>query len=115
MLHSELTTAGAPTARNAFDTPMNSYCNRAVSRAANYSALSGRSLPSRDTLAAIVIAWAPDGFAEVPVWNKERSRCERDLALRLRRMSEAPTPLQHRKNPLVRAAIRPNKELPLQD
>lgn len=52
-----------------------------ASRAAIYSALSGRTLPSRETLAAMVIAWSPDGANDIPNWNERRSNYEHALSI----------------------------------
>jgi hypothetical protein len=63
--------------------------NNRVTRAAIYSALSGRTLPSRGTLTVMVSAWSPIGVADLGIWNERRSQCERDLSLR--RESSPPT------------------------
>lgn len=55
-----------------------------VSRAAIYSALSGRTLPSRETLKIMVLTWSPAGAVDLAAWNERRSQCERELALRHR-------------------------------
>lgn len=51
-----------------------------VSRAAIYSALSGKTLPSRETLAVMVTAWSPGGANDISEWNERRSNYEHALA-----------------------------------
>lgn len=52
----------------------------AIGKATIYAALSGRTLPSRETLAAIVRGWSPQGEADLATWNERRTKCEADLA-----------------------------------
>ncbi|GGS25008.1 helix-turn-helix domain-containing protein [Actinokineospora fastidiosa] len=54
-------------------------CGKGVTRAAVYAALSGRALPSRNTLQLIVTAWAPNGERDLPHWMARRAACEREL------------------------------------
>ncbi|MGX7825353.1 helix-turn-helix domain-containing protein [Actinokineospora sp. 24-640] len=51
-----------------------------ASRAAIYAAMSGRVLPSRNTLQAMVIAWSPGAEADVPVWMAFRARCADEMS-----------------------------------
>jgi DNA-binding transcriptional regulator YiaG len=53
---------------------------RRVGRATIFSALNGTTLPSRDTLAVIVVAWSPGGAQDLAEWNDRRSKCEEELA-----------------------------------
>jgi hypothetical protein len=50
-----------------------------TSRASIYAALAGTRLPSRQTLYAIVKAWAPGGLDDLPQWNERRSQIEGQL------------------------------------
>jgi transcriptional regulator with XRE-family HTH domain len=47
-----------------------------TSRASIFAALAGKRLPSRETLAAMVAAWAPDGERQLAGWMERRSLCE---------------------------------------
>lgn len=63
---------------------------RRVSRAAIFSALSGRTLPSRETLAVIVSAWSPGGAEDIAEWNLLRSKYEQGLSASYTRTIETP-------------------------
>jgi DNA-binding XRE family transcriptional regulator len=80
----------APAGRPASVAKVVTESRKAVSRAAIYAALGGRTLPSRDTLAVMVRAWSPGGDAELPAWNERRSKCEQELSLADRRSGRAP-------------------------
>ncbi|MBB4738303.1 DNA-binding XRE family transcriptional regulator/predicted DNA-binding transcriptional regulator AlpA [Actinoplanes octamycinicus] len=51
-----------------------------VSRAAIFSALAGKTLPSPETLSAMVDAWSAEGSRDMRTWLEHRSRCEARLA-----------------------------------
>jgi hypothetical protein len=48
--------------------------------AAMFAALQGKTLPSRETLATLVMAWAPDPESDLPRWMSLRDECEAALA-----------------------------------
>ena len=75
----------APAGRTTSVTKVVAESGKIVSRAAIYSALSGKTLPSRETLAVMVRAWASAGDAELQVWTERRSKCEIDISIANRR------------------------------
>lgn len=74
-----------------------------TSRAAIYAALSANRLVSRETLRAMVRAWAPGGLNDLPQWMRRRRECENELAFSC--STSEPPPLGNPRVPRDEGAI----------